>query len=128
MVCASVPVFWPALRKGLGHIFVTKEVEITREQRVETLDDLELQRSTDSRDDGRGQGISLSRTASDASLRGSGHGRESLSAHDRKMGGRRQANYQERFTLAHVDPLHHLQRNVSVVLARDGQKGKLNKF
>ena len=32
-MCASVPVFWPLLRAQLGGIFVTKEIEITHEDR-----------------------------------------------------------------------------------------------
>ncbi|TDZ78946.1 hypothetical protein C8034_v004472 [Colletotrichum sidae] len=32
-ICASLPVFWPALQSNLGKIFITKEVEITSEIR-----------------------------------------------------------------------------------------------
>ncbi|OLN85268.1 hypothetical protein CCHL11_04371 [Colletotrichum chlorophyti] len=32
-ICASLPVFWPALQSNIGKIFITKEVEITSEIR-----------------------------------------------------------------------------------------------
>lgn len=32
-ICASVPVFWPALEQGFERIFITREVQITREDR-----------------------------------------------------------------------------------------------
>ncbi|KAF9870945.1 integral membrane protein [Colletotrichum karsti] len=32
-ICASLPVFWPALQLSLGSIFITKEIEITSEIR-----------------------------------------------------------------------------------------------
>ncbi|KAK0615354.1 hypothetical protein B0T17DRAFT_541680 [Bombardia bombarda] len=32
-ICASVPVFWPLIRAHMGEIFVTKEIEITHEDR-----------------------------------------------------------------------------------------------
>lgn len=51
MICASVPVFWPMLRGSfLGNIFVTKEVEVTFEQRYgsedhfDRIDNFELQK------------------------------------------------------------------------------------
>jgi len=31
LICASLPVFWPVIEKSLGSIFVTYEVEVTRE-------------------------------------------------------------------------------------------------
>ncbi len=34
-ICASVPVFWPVLRRQIGNIFVTKEIQITHEDRYE---------------------------------------------------------------------------------------------
>jgi hypothetical protein len=32
-ICASVPVFWPVLEKHFGDIFITQEIQITREDR-----------------------------------------------------------------------------------------------
>lgn len=44
--CASLPVFWPALKKQLGpYIMVTHEVKITREER-RWEDEIELRRPT----------------------------------------------------------------------------------
>lgn len=34
-ICASVPVFWPVLSKHFGQIFVTKEVEVRHEDRLD---------------------------------------------------------------------------------------------
>lgn len=34
-ICASIPIFWPALSYSLGAIFVTKEVEVTHGDRDE---------------------------------------------------------------------------------------------
>lgn len=35
-ICASLPVFWPVIQKGIGSvIIVTHEVKITREQRAD---------------------------------------------------------------------------------------------
>ena len=39
MVCASVPIFWPVIERAGFQIFVTKEVEITSEMRLESMDD-----------------------------------------------------------------------------------------
>lgn len=48
-ICASLPVFWPVLKKQLGpYIMVTHEVKITRESRRNShwdADDMELRRN-----------------------------------------------------------------------------------
>ncbi|CAK7204611.1 hypothetical protein SEUCBS139899_007369 [Sporothrix eucalyptigena] len=36
-ICASVPIFWPVLRQQVFRILVTKEVEITRDERAEDV-------------------------------------------------------------------------------------------
>ncbi|KAJ9156384.1 Integral membrane protein [Pleurostoma richardsiae] len=33
LICASLPVFWPVVQSSLGRIFVTREVNVTREDR-----------------------------------------------------------------------------------------------
>ncbi|KAL0941943.1 uncharacterized protein CTRU02_204706 [Colletotrichum truncatum] len=38
-ICASLPVFWPALQSNLGKIFITKEIEITSEIRRFSTDE-----------------------------------------------------------------------------------------
>ncbi|KAK0372418.1 hypothetical protein CPAR01_12437 [Colletotrichum paranaense] len=41
-ICASLPVFWPTLQSSIGHIFITKEIEITSEiRRLSSLRDEE---------------------------------------------------------------------------------------
>jgi hypothetical protein len=45
-ICACVPVFWPVLTARLDMIFVTQEVQITRERRFsDKEDEIELSRS-----------------------------------------------------------------------------------
>lgn len=48
IVCASVPVFWPALREGWGKIFVTKEVEVSHADRRDSTEGMELRSSRSS--------------------------------------------------------------------------------
>ncbi|KAF0323585.1 integral membrane protein [Colletotrichum asianum] len=95
MVACSVPIFWPVLRKHFGDfgdgIFVTKEIEVTREARrlesVELDDDLEME--PDRR----------SRVGSEASLR-----QESRAPPN--------GRYLDEFVVRQVDPL---ARSKSVV-------------
>jgi hypothetical protein len=51
-VCASVPVFWPLLRDHMLEIFVTKEIEITHEDRADYYE-LGHKRSRDTNVSGR---------------------------------------------------------------------------
>ncbi|KAI0130512.1 hypothetical protein BJ170DRAFT_317134 [Xylariales sp. AK1849] len=37
-ICASVPVFWPVLTNSLGEIFVTKEIQVIHEDRVDMFE------------------------------------------------------------------------------------------
>ena len=37
-ICASVPIFWPILSERIGSIFVTKEIDIVREDRFSRLE------------------------------------------------------------------------------------------
>lgn len=41
VICASVPVFWPVIEKQGFQIFVTKEVKVTSEIRLSSMDDTE---------------------------------------------------------------------------------------
>ena len=98
MVCASVPVFWPVLRDNLGRILVTKEVAITMEQRLGSVDEeLEL-RSEVGSEASLAAGGRTGTMRSTRSLGGADHGR-----------GRRQAtkegHYQDSFVRGQVDPL-----------------------
>ncbi|OTB09854.1 hypothetical protein K445DRAFT_271728 [Daldinia sp. EC12] len=83
-VCASVPIFWPVLRNlGWGKIFVTQEVDITREIRYMEDDEDHLT-----------HGTTHSRTGSETDLGGS-NGRGS-----RNKG----TYYQDSYVLSQVDP------------------------
>lgn len=86
-VCASVPIFWPVLRDmNWGKIFVTQEVNITRETRYMEDDEDRLTRDT-----------THSRTGSDADLGGVDSGRKGSRTKD--------MYYQDSYVLSHVDPL-----------------------
>lgn len=97
MVASSVPIFWPVLRRFHG-IFVTKEVEITRE--VRRLESVELD------DDIGMEGDRRSRVGSEASLR-----QENVGASGR---------YLDEFVAGHVDPLRKDKAVVTQVKAGDG--------
>lgn len=49
-ICACIPVFWPVLTAQLDQIFVTQEIQITRERRYsgDADDQIELHDSVDS--------------------------------------------------------------------------------
>lgn len=53
-ICASVPVFWPILRERVNGIFVTQEIQIVREDRVNGL--FEMQRGHSGADSRQGTG------------------------------------------------------------------------
>ncbi|KAF9872313.1 hypothetical protein CkaCkLH20_10140 [Colletotrichum karsti] len=111
MVACSVPIFWPVIRKFTDGIFVTKEVEVTRE--VRRLESVELDDDLDMEADRR------SRVGSEASLR-----QETLAPVAR-------GRYLDEFVAQQVDPL---SRSKSVVTqiktgevddAKWWQKGRL---
>lgn len=83
-VCASVPIFWPVLRNlDWGKIFVTQEVDITRETRYMEDDEDRLT-----------HGTTHSRTGSETDL-GAGSGRGSRN---------KETYYQDSYVLSQVDP------------------------
>ncbi|KAI2470664.1 hypothetical protein F4781DRAFT_164982 [Annulohypoxylon bovei var. microspora] len=85
-ICASVPIFWPVLRKlDWGKIFVTQEVNITRETRYMDDDEDRLTRDT-----------THSRTGSEADLGGDS---------SRKGMKNKGMYYQDSYVLSQVDPL-----------------------
>ncbi|GKT61702.1 integral membrane protein [Colletotrichum tofieldiae] len=90
MVASSVPIFWPVLRQKFPGIFVTKEVEVTREAR--RLESVELDDDIGTEEGRR------SRVGSEASLR----------QENRGAGVR----YMDEFVANQVDPL---RRSKSVV-------------
>ncbi|KAI0149552.1 hypothetical protein GGR57DRAFT_224734 [Xylariaceae sp. FL1272] len=82
-ICASIPIFWPVLTMQWGRIFVTKEVNITREARF-----------TDDDEDALTRGTSHSRSASDQ-----------ISEGFNSMSKSRAAYYKDSYVLTQVDPL-----------------------
>ncbi|KAF6799461.1 hypothetical protein CSOJ01_12488 [Colletotrichum sojae] len=109
MVASSVPIFWPVLRDAFPGIFVTKEIEVTREVRrlesVEIDDDgMELEPDCHRR----------SRVGSEASLRQEA-GAKSPVSHG--SGGRR---YLDDYVVGHVDPLRRSKSVVTQVKAEAG--------
>ncbi|KAI5860933.1 hypothetical protein GGS23DRAFT_577943 [Durotheca rogersii] len=106
-ICASVPVFWPVLR-GLqwGKIFVTQEVNITRETRYMDDDQDRLTHST-----------THSRTGSDTDL-----GPKGIS----KVKRTKETYYQDAYVLSQVDPLRtsieHVQASVRSDVAKGGSR------
>ncbi|KAH8677630.1 hypothetical protein BX600DRAFT_506655 [Xylariales sp. PMI_506] len=42
-MCASIPVFWPAISQRIDQIFITKEVKVTREQRFSSDNDEDIE-------------------------------------------------------------------------------------
>ncbi|KAI1765676.1 hypothetical protein GGR53DRAFT_254977 [Hypoxylon sp. FL1150] len=87
-VCASMPIFWPVLRNMTwGKIFVTQEVNITRETRYMDDDEDRLTRDT-----------THSRMGSEADLGGGGDSA-------RKTSRAKDLYYQDSYVLSHVDPL-----------------------
>ncbi|KAI1445514.1 hypothetical protein F5Y02DRAFT_127274 [Annulohypoxylon stygium] len=103
-ICASVPIFWPVLRSlEWGKIFVTQEVNITRETRYMDDDEDRLTRDT-----------THSRTGSDADLGGEG---------GRKGARNKGMYYQDSYVLSQVDPLHTSIERVHATVRSDGVKG-----
>ncbi|KAI8959389.1 hypothetical protein F5Y11DRAFT_368106 [Daldinia sp. FL1419] len=84
-VCASVPIFWPVLRNlDWGKIFVTQEVNITRETRYMEDDEDRLT-----------HGTTHSRTGSETDLGGGDR---------RGLRNNKEAYYQDSYVLSQVDP------------------------
>ncbi|KAI2615322.1 hypothetical protein GGR54DRAFT_296453 [Hypoxylon sp. NC1633] len=85
-ICASVPIFWPVLRDmDWGKIFVTQEVNITRETRYMDDDEDRLTRNA-----------THSRTGSEADLG---------VIHSTKESRNREMYYRDSYILSQVDPL-----------------------
>ncbi|TQN64425.1 hypothetical protein CSHISOI_10995, partial [Colletotrichum shisoi] len=101
MIASSVPIFWPVLRKRFPGIFVTKEVEVTRE--VRRLESVELDD-----DVGAEEGRS-SRVGSEASLRQENRGGDGL--------------YRDEFVTNQIDPFRKSKSVVTEVKAGEGEDG-----
>ncbi|KAL0930378.1 uncharacterized protein CTRU02_214453 [Colletotrichum truncatum] len=99
MVASSVPIFWPVLRRFRDGIFVTKEIEVTRETR--RLDSIILEDDMELEPDRR------SRVGSEASLR------QDAAATVRSE------RYADEFVLQQVDPLSKNKAVVTQVKAGD---------
>lgn len=91
IMCASMPVFWPVLEKSLAAIFVTREVHITHNER---LDDRGLNYELEHQGVGRHGSVKSE----------SGHSRESLTRQISNDGGLSD-HYKDQYVLAQVDPL-----------------------
>ncbi|KAI1372497.1 hypothetical protein F4677DRAFT_264072 [Hypoxylon crocopeplum] len=108
-ICASVPIFWPVLRDlEWGKIFVTQEVNITRETRYMEDDEDRLTRNT-----------THSRTGSEADLGGN---------HSHKGSRNKETYYQDSYVLSQVDPLRTSVDRVHVSARGDTAKGSSNKW
>ncbi|KAI1391774.1 uncharacterized protein F4822DRAFT_105241 [Hypoxylon trugodes] len=107
-VCASVPIFWPVISSmNWGKIFVTQEVNITRETRYMEDDEDELTRDT-----------THSRTGSEAELGESG----------RKGARNKGMYYQDSYVLSHVDPLRSSAERVHASAISDMAKNGSKKW
>ncbi|KAI0008329.1 hypothetical protein F4779DRAFT_587783 [Xylariaceae sp. FL0662B] len=106
-VCASVPIFWPVLSSQWGKIFVTKEVNITRETRYMDEDEDRLTRGT-----------TRSRTGSDIELT------------DGKPSSRnaKETHYRDSYILSQVDPLRRANDQVEVSALGESLKGSSRKW
>ncbi|KAI0839376.1 hypothetical protein F5Y06DRAFT_265285 [Hypoxylon sp. FL0890] len=108
-VCASVPIFWPVLSNmDWGKIFVTQEINITRETRYMDDDEDRLTRDT-----------THSRTGSEADLGGNG---------SRKGTRNKGMYYQDSYVLSQVDPLRTSIEHVHASARSDMGKGGSNKW
>ncbi|KAI0105371.1 hypothetical protein F4776DRAFT_475831 [Hypoxylon sp. NC0597] len=108
-VCASVPIFWPVLRNlDWGKIFVTQEINITRETRYMDDDEDRLTRNT-----------THSRTGSEVDLGGDG---------SRKGTRNKGMYYQDSYVLSQVDPLRTSIEHVHASARSDMAKGGSNKW
>ncbi|KAI4866483.1 hypothetical protein F4820DRAFT_249021 [Hypoxylon rubiginosum] len=108
-VCASVPIFWPVLRDlNWGKIFVTQEVNITRETRYMEDDEDRLTRDT-----------THSRTGSEADLGG-----DTV----RKSSRARDMYYQDSYVLSQVDPLRPSIERVYASARSETTKGDSKKW
>ncbi|KAI1100041.1 hypothetical protein F4804DRAFT_336665 [Jackrogersella minutella] len=108
-ICASVPIFWPVLSKlDWGKIFVTQEVNITRETRYMEDDEDRLTRDT-----------THSRTGSEADLGGDG---------SRKGMRGKGMYYQDSYVLSQVDPLRTSVERVHATARSDKAKGSSKKW
>ncbi|KXH53988.1 hypothetical protein CSAL01_09871 [Colletotrichum salicis] len=105
MIASSVPIFWPVLRQRFPGIFVTKEVEVTRE--VRRLESVELE------DDMEMEPARRSRVGSEASLR-----QENVN-----QGGGAGGRYMDEFIANQVDPLRKAKSTVTEVKAGEEVQG-----
>ncbi|KAI2619874.1 hypothetical protein GGS26DRAFT_322908 [Hypomontagnella submonticulosa] len=108
-VCASVPIFWPVLSNmDWGKIFVTQEVNITRETRYMEDDEDRLTRD-----------MTHSRTGSEADL-----GADS----SRKALRNKEMYYQDSYILSQVDPLRKSAEHAHATARSDVAKGGSKKW
>ena len=92
-VCASAPIFWPLISARWSGVFVTQEIKITRHQRMDECDEIELSRSHDQ------YGSPHSRGDSDVSL----NVPLELTRSDSRAPPYK--HYKDRFIMGQVDPL-----------------------
>ncbi|KAI1866132.1 uncharacterized protein JN550_007821 [Neoarthrinium moseri] len=86
-ICASIPIFWPALEARWGSIFITQEIKITREERFIDDEDDRMSLHPNSR----------SRTGSDVELKRT----ESMQSGSKGDN----THYNDMFIMSSVDPL-----------------------
>lgn len=104
-VCACVPVFWPVLSARLDNIFVTQEIQITREARFgERLDDEERQLHTPT--SRRRSGSLLSQFQLSKQKTASSY---------------KQGHYDDDYVLEQVDPLRH-KSSVAAISSKSSSK------
>ncbi|KAI0010813.1 hypothetical protein F4779DRAFT_576207 [Xylariaceae sp. FL0662B] len=117
-ICASVPIFWPALTARLDQIFVTREVKITSTQRYtpggDDDDEIELHRNVTDGGEG-GWKTTHSRAGSELSV-------SRLGATDSPMKGAQ--HYADDFILHQVDPFSRPVYAVESEVVSDGVKRK----
>jgi hypothetical protein len=112
-ICACVPVFWPVLSARLDNIFVTQEIEITREFRFgERLDDEIRLRDEVGGGGGRGR-------RGDPRRRSTG----SVSHfHLHKTLSNKRSHYLDDYVMDQVDPLRHKKSaGIASISAVDGK-------
>lgn len=107
VVCASVPVFWPVLHSTGFEIFITKEVQVTSESRLGSIDHteeaIELQ-FAGAMPAGAGAGTNmLDRQASLRSKAGSEENLHKASSRH-SSDGSHHGHYNHKFGLSEVDP------------------------
>lgn len=110
-ICASVPIFWPALVESWGMIFVTKEITVTHEHRLDRL------RGHSSMGFDLSNSGSHSRAGSETELR--------IELKEQKSS--RDLHYADEFVIGQVDPLRRsnsISRNAQVRIETERDRKK----